>query len=190
LHGSSLSRRGFAASVGLAACLVPAVALGSADPALDGTVAGRGAWTAVELVAPDGRRTAIGALPSRAVLIHVWASWCARCLGELGPLEEAAARFERAGVSTLLVSHPKHWAADRAYLRQHGVNLPAYVLAPETSWELRAAALGMAGSSFAVPQTLLFAGRERRCVLVREGALDWRAPRVIAELSRRAAPAG
>ena len=85
-------------------------------------------------------------------------------------------------MATLLVSHPKHWDADQAFLRRAGVQLPAYTLAPNTPWEARTAAFAIVGGSYAVPRTLVFAGLERRCVLARDGALDWRSPQTVTRL--------
>ena len=147
-----------------------------------GADANRKVWTGIELAGADGQALSLDQVDAPVVVIHLWASWCAACLGELAPLQETAVRLGPSGMATLLVSHPKHWDEDRAFLHRMDVRLPAYTLAPNTSWEVRAAAFAIVGDTYAVPRTLVFAGSERRCVLVRDGALDWRSPQTATRL--------
>ena len=174
------SRRSFLAAAGAAAAAA-CVPLGVAVAA-PGAEARHDVWTSVELVGADGQAITLGQVAAPVVIVHLWASWCSACLGELPSLESFAARTNPADVALMLVSHPKHWDADQAFLRRNGVHLPAYTLAPDTSWEIREAAFDMTGGSFALPQTLVFAGRDRRCVMAREGAENWRSSQVAARL--------
>lgn len=176
------SRRSFVAGAGAATALL----LGEAARASPFKEAGAEAevWKSVALVGADGREITLGQVIAPVVLVHVWASWCAACLAELPSLQAWAARLGPAAVAPLLVSHPRHWNADEAFLRRAGVTLPAYTIAQDTPWEMRAAAFGIVGGSFALPQSLVFAGRDRPCVLAKDGAVDWASPQV----ARRLAP--
>ena len=62
------------------------------------------------------------------------------------------------------------------------MQIPAYTVAPDTSWEMRAAVFDIVGGSFAVPRTLVFAGRNRHCVLTKEGPENWQSPQFAAHL--------
>ena len=140
-------------------------------------------WKSVQLVGTDGQPLSLCQLTAPVVVVHLWASWCAACLGELAPLQDLAGRFGPMGVAIMLVSHPKHWEADQAFLERTHVRLPAYTLAPDTAWELRAAAFGVVEGAYAVPRTLVFAGHEkRRCVLAQEGAQNWGLPQANTRL--------
>jgi thiol-disulfide isomerase/thioredoxin len=180
LNNRDRSRRSFFAVLGAGAAAALPLARVAAASEPEGASPEQDVWKSIELVGLDGQALSLGQLAAPVVVVHLWASWCATCLGELAPLQDVAERLGPAGVATILVSHPKHWDADQAFLRRARVRLPAYTLAPETSWEARAAAFAIAGGSYAVPRTLVFAGRERRCVLDREGAQDWRSPQTAA----------
>ena len=173
MHNRDLSRRHVVLGLGSLAAAVPLVGANAA-PGTDDSGRLTDVWMNVELVGADGRPLGVAEVAAPVLVVHLWASWCPACLGELASLEDVAGRLGPAGVETLLVSHPKHWEADQAFLKRNRVRLPAYTLAPETSYEVRAAAFNVVGGSYAVPRTLVFAGRERRCVLAREGAQDWR----------------
>lgn len=151
-------------------------------PAQAGSAAG--VWDSIELVAADGRATTLGRIAAPLVLIHLWGSWCAPCLHELPSLVSLAERLGPARLAVLLVSHPKHWESDEAYLRRARIAVPGYTLAPGTPWALRAAAFDIKGGSYAVPRSLILAGRDRRCVLRKEGPVNWGSPVLAARLNR------
>ena len=182
------SRRAFVAGAGAAAFLSTNAALAS-SPAEDG--GGQEVWKSVELVGIEGQAITLGEINAPVVVVHIWASWCAACLGELPSLQAWAARLSPAEVSPILVSHPKHWEADTAFLRRTGVPLPAYTVAPDTAWETRAAVFDIVGGSFAVPRTLVFAGRDRHCVMTKEGPENWQSAQLAARIRMwlRSAPA-
>lgn len=171
------SRRLFAQSLG---ALSIAGGLGAARPAQAETAAG--VWSSIELVGTQGGTMTLGQVAAPLVLIHLWGSWCAPCLRELPSLLGLAQRLGPARLALLLVSHPKHWDADKAYLRRARISVPGYTLAPGTSWALRAAAFDITGGSYAVPRSLVLAGRDRRCVLNKEGPEDWASPSMDARL--------
>lgn len=176
------TRRSFVVRLGAAAAVALPLTHAAAAPAPGDAAARAGAWTAVELVGLDGQATTLGQIAASVVAVHVWASWCPACLGELASIQALAERLGPAGLATVLVSHPKNWARDAAFLRRARIQLPAYTLSPGVPWEMREAVFDMAGGSYAVPRTLVFAGRERRCVLAKEGAEDWQSPEVAARL--------
>jgi thiol-disulfide isomerase/thioredoxin len=178
------SRRNFMTGIGssvLAVALTSplrAVAAGIAEETADKAEA----WKSVTLVDAQEQATALSEMTGAAVFVHVWANWCPACLGELTSLQELAGQLGQSGLSVLLVSHPKNWEGDKAFLRRTSIRLPAYTLAPDTPWSLREAAFDMTGNTYAVPRTLMFAGRDRRCVLARDGAGDWRPPVMVGRL--------
>ena len=181
MRTASWSRRSFLTGFGAvpilggvhAAFATPAQSRGNAD-----------IWQSIELVGADGQSATIREMRAPLVLVHLWGSWCAPCLRELPSLAGLARRFDPARLAVLLVSHPKHWEADRAYLQRAGISLPAYTLAPETSWDMRAAAFDITDGSYAVPRSLVLAGRDRRCVLSKQGPEAWDSSRVSAQLRR------
>ena len=182
MNGPSQFRRSFIASLGAAAvsAVLPlARARAESEPAQESRAA---AWLAVDLLGTDGRQMSLGQIAAPVVIVHVWASWCPACLGELTSIQELADRLSPAGVATLLVSHPKHWDRDAEYLQRARVRLPAYTLAPDVPWAMREAVFDMTDNTYSVPRTLVFAGRERHCVLVKDGPEDWQSPRVTARL--------
>jgi thiol-disulfide isomerase/thioredoxin len=185
VHDRAISRRVVLA--GLSAIGLGAPALGQipsrSGPEDNGRDASQGVWTSVDLIGTDGREISLGQVSAPLIIVHLWASWCAACLGELASLQEIAERLGPSGIATLLVSHPKHWDADQAFLQRAGLQMRAYTLAPGTPWEVRAAAFAMVGGSYAVPRTLVFAGSERRCVLARDGAVNWRSPQTATRLN-------
>ena len=175
------SRRAFVAGAGAAVLLRANGAAASSLEEDGGT--GQEAWQSVQLVGIDGQALTLGQITAPVVVVHVWASWCAACLGELPSLQGWAARLNPTAVLPMLVSHPKHWDADQAFLRRTRVQIPAFTVAPDTSWEMREAVFNIVGGSFAVPRTLAFAGRIRRCVLTKEGPENWQSPQFAARLN-------
>lgn len=175
------SRRAFLA--GLATSSLPLLT-GAAAASEGGpdAAARAAAWTGAVLVGTDGRAITLGEVAAPVVLVHVWASWCPACLGELTSIQALAERLGPDGLATLLVSHPKNWERDTAFARRAGLRLPAYTLDPGAPWAVREAVFDVQGGSYSVPRTLVFAGRERRCVLVKAGPEDWQSPRAVARL--------
>jgi thiol-disulfide isomerase/thioredoxin len=185
VNTAAQSRRSFLARVGAAAGAVAAAALprlpARAAPVPDGGARAE-AWNAVELVGSDGQAITLGQIAAPVVVVHVWASWCPACLDELASVQGLAERLGPAGLATILVSHPRNWERDLVFLRRTQVRLPAYTLAPDVPWAMREAVFDMTGSTYAVPRTLVFAGRDRRCVLAKEGPENWQSPQVAARL--------
>jgi thiol-disulfide isomerase/thioredoxin len=190
-NAKAQSRRSFVAGASAVAALLRARVAGASPPRDAGGGGGVGSevWKSIALVGIDGREITLGQVNAPVVIVHVWASWCAACLGELPSLQGWAARLGPAVVAPLLVSHPKHWEADKAFLRRTGVALPAYTVAADTSWDMRVAAFDIVGGSFALPRTLVFAGRDRRCVLAKEGPENWESPQVATRLKGWLGPA-
>lgn len=178
------SRRSFVAGVAAASVLSRVPAAGASPPgeAVWNTRSRSEVWKSIALVGTDGREITLGQTDAAVVIVHIWASWCAACRGELPSFQAWAAQLGPAAVAPLLVSHPRHWDADRAFLQRAGMSLPAYTVAPDTSWDMRMAAFDMVGGSFVLPRTLVFAGRDKGCVLVKVGPEDWGSPQFAARL--------
>ena len=141
-------------------------------------------WLDVRLIGTDGRSYELGQSTSPLLIVHLWASWCAPCHNELAALSATAPQLRQLGAELIIVSYPKYWDADQAFLRQNRISLPAYTLAENTTWEARTSAFGFVSGSFALPQTLMFAGSARQCVFVGEGAQDWRSPQMAQRLHK------
>ncbi len=180
MDSGTQSRRSFVAAAGITAVLLRANVAAASSLVEDGSR--QGAWKSVELIGINGQAITLSQISAPVVVVHVWASWCAACLGEMPSLQDWAARLNPAEVAPVLVSHPKHWDADTAFLRRTGVQLPAYTIAPDTAWEMRAAVFNIVGGSFAIPRTLVFAGRDRHCVMTTEGPENWRSAQLAARL--------
>ncbi len=88
-------RAGWAAAATAAIALVAALAWGLAHPASRpaDTVLGKPAPDVV-VQGLDGARSSLAALRGRPVVLNFWASWCAPCRQEEGPLKTAAQHWE------------------------------------------------------------------------------------------------
>jgi thiol-disulfide isomerase/thioredoxin len=183
MNSVSQSRRSFLARFpAVLAASAAFSAHAAAAPVTGGDTSRADAWKSVELVGTDGQAITLGQMAEPLVVVHVWASWCPACLGELASVQGLAERFGPAGLAMLLVSHPKNWERDTAFLRRTRMRLPAYTLAPDVPWAMREAVFDMTGGTYAVPRTLAFAGRERRCVFAKEGPGNWQSAQAEARL--------
>lgn len=71
----------------------------------------------------DGRGVRLSDFRGRPVVLNFWASWCAPCRQEEGPLKQAAARWQ-GRVQFLGVDFKDDQAAATAYERQAGYPYP------------------------------------------------------------------
>ena len=141
-------------------------------------------WTGIELQGQDGRTFQMRDLRRPATLLHLWAHWCAACLGEMASLAAAVGRDT--AVETVLVSHPQFWAADQAFARRHDLPFRLATLSAANDPGVAEAAL-LEGGTFVVPRSLLFAAAGRSTLWSHQGAVSWSSPATAAQLRTAAA---
>ena len=108
--------------------LVFRVATALRGAALSAAVAdgGRPAAPDFDLSRIDGRgRLRLSSLRDRVVVLNFWASWCDACEGEARPLESAARRWARRGVTFVGVDSQDFTGDARAFARHHGLTYPS-----------------------------------------------------------------
>lgn len=140
----------------------------------------------VTFIGPDGRPTSLADLKGRAVLLNLWATWCAPCREEMPALDRLQARmggddFEVVAVNIDLrnLDKPKAW------LKERGIAALGYYSDPSAKvfQDMKAA-----GKAFGMPTTFLIDkdGCELGAI---SGAADWGgedAGKLIAAALRRA----
>lgn len=159
-----------AAGIG-AACSAPPAALGKYQPAKPGTV-----LPAVPYVDADGMDRPLDGLRGEALLVNVWATWCAPCVEEMPALDRLAAQTKQTGVRVVALSADREGAAVvRRFYEVNGVrNLPVAV--DKTARVARATGIG------GLPTTLLYAADGTEVGRV-TGVAKWDAPEVVTFLS-------
>jgi cytochrome c biogenesis protein CcmG, thiol:disulfide interchange protein DsbE len=116
-------RAAWGAAAGAAAVLLAAMAWGLAHPAsAPDTVLGRPAPEVV-VQGLDDREVALSGQLGRPVVLNFWASWCAPCRQEEGPLKAAALRWS-GRVAFLGVDFRDSLAAARATQARVGYPYP------------------------------------------------------------------
>lgn len=130
--------------------------LSGGEPAPDGA-----------LMRPDGSELRLGALRGRAVLLHVWATWCAPCRAELPALLDLGRELRRdGGIELVAVSVDESWDVVRAFF--DGDVPPEVVRSSSPAFARR---LGVS----TLPDTFLV--RPDGTLALRfTGARDWSAP--------------
>jgi thiol-disulfide isomerase/thioredoxin len=163
--------RASAAAELLAACSAPPATLGKYQPAKPGTV-----LPAVPFVDADGMDRPLDGLRGEALLVNVWATWCAPCVEEMPALDRLAAQTKQTGVRVVALSADREGAAVvRRFYEVNGVrNLPVAV--DKTARVARATGIG------GLPTTLLYAADGTEIGRV-TGVAKWDAPEVVAFLT-------
>lgn len=156
--------------------VVVAVALLEAcgsEPAPDRLRIGE-AFPSIVLVDLDGERTPIEAYRGRAVLLNVWATWCAPCRRELPSLQRLSERIDPQDLTVALLSVDDDDYVVREYLIDKKVTLQSYI---DTNMAIADKQLGIT----AYPATFLI-GPDG--VLLRRfiGERDWDAPTMARSL--------
>ena len=130
---------------------------------------------ALRFVDAAGEPTSLAARFGRAVVLNLWATWCAPCREEMPSLDRLQARLGGARLEVLAVSVDADASAVSPYLRSLGV---ARLHVAHDAFS-DAAALAAAG----IPITLLIdvQGRE---VARRRGPTRWDDPEVIGLIER------
>lgn len=118
----------------------------------------------------------LGELTSPLLLVNLWAAWCAGCLEELPSIRVFASRLGAGAIDVVLLSHEMNWHGDLAYARQTRLPFRHWRLSARVAETAVAAAFGVEGDRFGLPQSLVFAGRKRMLVASHLGSRDWAAP--------------
>lgn len=121
-----------------------------------------------------GAPTQMAALHGRAVLVNVWATWCAPCLTEMPTLAALATQYKDKGLLVVPISidEPGKAAQARAMLQNlSGGALGFYI---EPSKQLPFALLPK-GKALGVPITILYDAKGQELARLTGGA-DWASP--------------
>ncbi len=108
-----------------------------ASPSLGGAVrlapaAQRAAGPTLAFAGPDGTATDLAAFHGRAVLVNLWATWCAPCVAEMPALDALAAKLDGPDFQVVTVSLDRGGSETaRSWLAKNGLtHLPAYSADP------------------------------------------------------------
>lgn len=141
------------------------------------------AWDSIQVIDADGESLRIQNNTQGLVFVNLWANWCAGCIEEMSSLTRMATLLGPS-LRVVLVSHPSNWANDRIFARKHALSLPLYAFPPDTpDWVLASAYDSLPGSSYSVPQSLLFSSSSGELVWSEQGSLDWSAPEQIQKIN-------
>ncbi|HTB44273.1 MAG TPA: TlpA disulfide reductase family protein [Acetobacteraceae bacterium] len=143
-----------------------------------------------EFVDPQGTPHRMSELTRPLVLVNLWAAWCPGCLEELPTIHALAALLGSESIDVVLLSHAMNWHGDQSYMRSANLPFRHWRLSGQVPESVEAAAFRMEADRFALPQSLVFAGRDRVVVRAQEGSLDWMAPDQVRLARRWLAAAG
>jgi hypothetical protein len=132
--------------------------------------------TQAEFTDPQGTPHRLGELTRPLLLVNLWAAWCAGCLEELPTIRALTAVLGPDAIDVVLLSHEMNWQGDQAYARKAGLPFRHWRLSAQAPGKVTAAAFRIEADRFALPQSLVFAGRDRVLVRSEEGSQDWAAP--------------
>lgn len=125
----------------------------------------------------DGAARRVADFAGEALVINLWATWCAPCVAEMPSLDRAQEALASERVRVLALSSDRGGRAQvEPFYRERGIRHLAIWLDPRGA---AARALGARG----LPTTVIVdrAGLERARL---EGATEWDAPPMLAELRR------
>lgn len=137
------------------------------------------ALTGAEFTDTHGSVHALSELSRPLVLVYLWSSWCVGCRTELPTIRELASRLGADALDVVLLSHDLYWRDDTAYARENQLPFPNWRLSARTAETGVGAAFRMEADSFALPQSVVFAGRDRALVWSQEGSMDWTASNTL-----------
>jgi thiol-disulfide isomerase/thioredoxin len=116
------------------------------------------------------------------LLVNLWAAWCAGCLEEMPTIQALTSHLGADVMDVVLLSHDMNWPSDLAYAHRAGLPFRHWKLAAQVPESIVAAAFRIEGDRFGLPQSLVFAGRQRALVGSHQGSRDWAAPELIREV--------
>jgi thiol-disulfide isomerase/thioredoxin len=94
---------------------------------------------------------------AKAVLVNVWATWCAPCREEFPGLVRVARKYQGQGLKVMLVSadFDTDMAAVKKFLAEEGVDFPSYIKAEKDQAFIDALDKRWSG---AIPATFIYDG--------------------------------
>jgi len=110
--------------------------------------------TNVGFKAPDGRDLKLSDLKGKAVLLNLWATWCAPCRHEMPALDKLQASLGDAGFEVVTVSIDTARNAERMRAFWEETQIKALVNYTDTSGKIFQD-LKVAGRAFGMPTTVL-----------------------------------
>jgi len=132
---------------------------------------------ATPLIALDGATSDLSRYRGKVVVLNVWATWCAPCVGEMPSLDRLRATVNPAELAVVAVSIDTQGSAVRAYLAEHRLTGLTVWLDPDQRLVSRAAARIEAGALLVrgLPVTYII-DREGRVEGYLVGAAAWDSP--------------
>jgi thiol-disulfide isomerase/thioredoxin len=129
-----------------------------------------------EFTDPQGVPHRLSELTRPLLLVNLWAAWCPGCLAELPTIRALASLLGPDAIDVVLLSHAMNWPGDQAYARRASLPFRHWRLSAGMPESIAATAFRIEADRFALPQSLVFAGRDRVLVRSEEGSQDWTAP--------------
>jgi thiol-disulfide isomerase/thioredoxin len=110
------------------------------------------------------------------LLVNLWAAWCPGCLTEMPTMQALASRLGPDAIDVVLLSHAMNWNADLTYVRRAGLPFRHWRLSSGVPEAVVATVFRVQGDRFGLPQSLVFAGKQRELVASYLGSRDWTTP--------------
>ena len=110
------------------------------------------------------------------LLVNLWAAWCAGCLEELPTIQALASSLGPDAIDVVLLSHDMNWRGDLTYARAARLPFRHWRLSARASDTVVATAFRVEDNRFGLPQSVVFAGKERIQVDSHLGSRDWASP--------------
>ena len=135
-----------------------------------------------ELISLDGQAFSFAnARNEKALLINIWATWCAPCVVELPELEEAAQKLADDKIKVVLISvDRKGLEHAQSFLDERAIKTPLSLHSPMSEW---ARTLGLRG----LPSSFLISADQRKIYSV-QGAASWADEAILDEIRALIAP--
>jgi len=127
---------------------------------------------------------------ARAVLVNMWATWCAPCREEFPGLVRVARKYQGQGLKVILVSadDDKDMAQIKKFLADEGVDFPAYIKAEKDQPFIDGLDQRWTG---ALPATFLYDGNGKlRDFWEGEAAFNVFEQKVVEVLGKQSKPTG
>ena len=140
----------------------------AAEPVPKGTV-----WEQLRFIDRNHAELSLADIPTRSVLLIVWASWCATCISEIKQIEATACKANRNRMQTVLVSHPQYWSQDCAWAQRQNLRSRILTLSPYTTPDDLQLALMTDRKTFTVPRNLVYDNVKGQVTRVVNTTSDW-----------------
>lgn len=126
---------------------------------------------------PDGQATSLAAFRGRAVLVNLWATWCAPCVTEMPSLDALQTAMGGDKFQVVAINmDADHVAAAKEFLTDHALtHLPLYA-DPKLLMDPALAAPG-------IPASVLYDAKGREIARL-YGSADWSSPEARALIGR------